>query len=250
MGVAKMADSATLNCLGQKMKPIMGSKGILASGLSEFMAMLLFVMIGVGTAMAPGRSIFQIGFAFGMGIVVLAYTIGNKSGGHINCAVTTALMVAGKCEIIEGLVIIMFQIFGSICGAMLLAAMIPAGMDVTGGTGRFGTNAVATGFSSGNAFCGEFMMTFLLLFVVFHTAVHNLHSMKVTNAAAIAIGMSVFCAHSVLIPITGCSINPTRTIGPLIVGSVRGLGSGCNGVEDLWIFIVAPELAGVVCGLL
>ena len=33
--------------------------------------------------------------------------------------------------------------------------------------------------------------------------------------ACIAIGFAVFLAHCVLIPITGCSINPTRTIGLL-----------------------------------
>merc|ERR1711959_804394 len=205
MGVAKMADGATLNFLGQKMKPILGAKGILASGLSEFMAMLLFVMIGVGTAMAPGRGIFQIGFAFGMGIVILAYSIGNKSGGHINCAVTTALMVAGKTPLVEGLVIILFQILGSITGAGLLAATIPGSMDVTSGPndggGCFGTNSVNSGFSDGNAFCGEFFMTFLLMYVVFHTAVHRRHAIKTDNAAALAIGMAVFCAHTVLIPI-------------------------------------------------
>merc|ERR1740130_1160052 len=112
--------------------------------------MLLFVYIGVGTAMTPTRTVLQIALAFGMGIVILAYSIGNKSGGHVNCAVTTALMVAGKCPIVEGIVIMIFQFLGSIAGAGLLAATIP----------------VADGFSVGNAFCGEFFLTFLLLFVV------------------------------------------------------------------------------------
>ena len=133
----------------------------------------------VGTAMTPTRTVFQIALAFGMGIVILAYSIGNKSGGHVNCAVrsvscissimysgghlcrsqdvlgahmshtslpftlhilirqraetkyaacsstvcwqvTTALMVAGKCPIVEGIVIMIFQFLGSIAGAGLL----------------------------------------------------------------------------------------------------------------------------------
>lgn len=116
------------------------------------------------------------------------------------------------------------------------------------------------------------------MFVVYHTAVYNNYknadaqaeaasgmnrratrtymiderksvwTNKVQQWAPLAIGMSVFCAHSVLIPITGCSINPTRSLGPLIVGDVRGLPDD-DAWEDLWIFIVAPELAALIAGL-
>merc|ERR1711865_236812 len=228
--------------------PMMGANGILSKAVSEFFAMLLFVYIGVGTAMTPVRTVFQIATAFGFGIVILAYSIGNKSGGHINCAVTTALMVAGKCPLLEGITIIVFQFLGSLTGAGLLAATIPDGEDATG---CFGTNSVQPGFSDGNAFCGEFFMTFLLLYVVFHTAVHAKHSIKTDNAAALAIGLSVFCAHCVLIPITGCSINPTRTFGPAVVSSFRGLDDNdCHQWRDIWIFFVAPQSAAVVAGIL
>jgi len=227
---------------------MMGANGILSKALAEFFSMLLFVYIGVGTAMTPTRTLFQIALAFGMGIVILAYSIGNKSGGHVNCAVTTALMVAGKCPPIEGIVIIVFQFLGSIVGAGLLAATIPDGKDATG---CFGTNRVAVGFSDGNAFCGEFFMTFLLLFVVFHTAVHKGYSKQTTNAAPLAIGMSVFCAHCVLIPITGCSINPTRTFGPAVLSAFRDFDDNdCHQWRDIWIFFLAPESAALIAGLL
>jgi len=235
----------------------MGANGILSKALAEFFAMLLFVFIGVGTAMTPTRTVFQIALAFGMGIVILAYSIGNKSGGHVNCAVTTALMVAGKCPIVEGIVIMIFQFLGSIAGAGLLAATIPAGMDATamawsdGKIGCFATNHVADGFSVGNAFCGEFFLTFLLLFVVFHTAVHKGHSKQTTNAAPLAIGMAVFCAHCVLIPITNCSINPTRTFGPAVVSAFRDIDDNdCHQWQDIWIFFLAPESAALIAGLL
>jgi len=227
---------------------LLGADGVVSKGIAEFFAMMLFVFIGVGTGMTPTRTVFEIALAFGMAIVVLAYSIGNKSGGHINPAVTTALMVAGKCEALEGFVIIFFQILGAITGAALLAATIPNGQDASK---CFATNSVATGFSDGNAFCGEFFGTFLLMYVVFHTAVHKKYSLKTDNAAALAIGMSVFCAHCVLIPITGCSINPARTLGPAIVGSWREIGhDSCNQWRDIWIFMLAPECAAVFAGLM
>ena len=48
----------------------------------------------VGTAMTPSRTVFQIALAFGMGIVILAYSIGNKSGGHVNCAVRSVSCIS------------------------------------------------------------------------------------------------------------------------------------------------------------
>jgi len=212
--------------------------------------MLLFVYIGCGTAMTPTRTVFQIALAFGMGIVVLAYSIGTKTGGHVNCAVTTALMVAGKCAPLDGIVIIIGQLLGSFTGAAILAATFPEDTD---STMCFATNQVAAGFSRGNAFCGEFFLTFLLLFVVFHTAVHERYRNATNNAAPIAIGMAVFCAHCVLIPIDGCSINPTRTFGPAILASIRDLkggSDGCDQWKDIWVFILAPECAALFAGLM
>jgi len=238
--------------MGESLNPDMalspvGPHGPFSKAIAEFFAMMLFVYIGCGTAMTPTRTVFQIALAFGMGIVVLAYAIGNKSGGHINCAVTTALLVSGHCPPMEGILNIIAQFLGSFTGAALLAATIPDGMDATG---CFATNKVADGFSNGNAFCGEFFFTFLLLFTVYHTAVHKVHSLKTNNAAALAIGMSVFCAHSVLIPITGCSINPTRTFGPAVLASIRDVDSNCNQWDDIWIFLIAPELAAIFAGLM
>jgi len=184
---------------------------------------------------------------------VLVYSGASCSGGHVNCAVTTALMISGNCGILEGVGIIFFQFLGSLAGSALLASMIPKDMDGSGG--MFGTNQVAPGFSDGNAFCGEFFGTLLLLFAVYHTAVCQHKGAKkpwgnmTGNFAPLAIGMSVFAAHCILIPIDGCSINPTRTLGPLIVGDIRGFNVGNNGWDDLWIFMIAPECAAVVAGL-
>ena len=38
----------------------------------------------------------MVAFAFGMAIMVLAYTIGHHSGGQINCAVTLSLVLGGQ----------------------------------------------------------------------------------------------------------------------------------------------------------
>lgn len=49
--------------------------------------------------------------------------------------------------------------------------------------------------------------------------------------------------HLVGIPITGTSVNPARSIGPaLIVGG--------QALSQLWLFLVAPTLGGILAALL
>ena len=58
----------------------------LKAAAAEMVAMTLFVIIGCGVACGHGASDGEtrlvVAFAFGMGILVLAYTIGHHSGGR------------------------------------------------------------------------------------------------------------------------------------------------------------------------
>ena len=96
----------------------------------------------------------------------------------------------------------------------------------------------------GGAFLGEMMGTMLLVLVVLETAVNSgavtTQEQGKQNLAPIAIGLAVFMAHVMLIPITGCSINPTRSFGPAILS-----GKPSNS----WLFWVAP-LCGSTLGSL
>jgi Major intrinsic protein len=79
------------------------------------------------------------------------------------------------------------------------------------------------------------MGTFLLVWTVLNTAVSK-HSIA-ANLAPMAIGFSVFLAHIVLIPFTGCGINPARTFGPHVVILMAGETVGAAG---WWIYYTAP----------
>jgi len=58
--------------------------------------------------------------------------------------------------------------------------------------------------------------------------------------APLAIGFAVFLAHSVLISIDGCSINPARTTGPAIINAILNPKSDGREIQQLWIFWVGP----------
>lgn len=183
---------------------------------AEYLAMTLFVIIGCGSAMMVAKDagwVLQVSLTFGLAITSLAYTVGHWSGAQINCAVTLGLVIAGQVTIEQGMANFLMQMLGSVTGALILTLIIPEDSDKTGG---LATNAVAGNVTKMNAFVGEVLMTFLLMIVVMETAV-NPDTKANREMAAVAIGFAVFLAHSVLINIDGCSINPTRTFGPALV---------------------------------
>merc|ERR1719183_35577 len=227
---------------------------MLSNGVAEFVAMTAFVFIGCGSAMAVANTsawVFQVSLTFGFAITSLAYAIGHISGGQINCAVTFGLLVAGHLSIVQAVVNTLFQLAGSIIGSFITAMIFSDKMDKTGG---LGTNAVSPGFSPIQALIAEIMGTFILVFVVLQTAVNSATSQN-RMMACTAIGIAVFLAHSVMIPIDGCSINPTRSFGPMLVRKMLRSGNGDSKyISDHWIFWVGPLVgaaiaAGVYTGL-
>merc|ERR1719361_1337433 len=93
-------------------------------------------------------------------------------------------------------------------------------------------------------------MTFLLWSVIFQTAVDNGAISRSTTeerpvTAPIAIGFAVFLAHMVLIAVDGCSINPTRSFGPALIGSFRY----DNTFQDFEIFIFGPLIGAALAAV-
>lgn len=216
----------------------------------EFLSMLLFVFICVGTATGvagDGGWIQQVSLTFGFCIASLAYTHGHISG-QINCAVTFGLVLNGSLSVVQGLLNFLGQMLGSIAGAALVAVVVSESSDKTNG---LGTNQLAADRESYQAFVGECLMTLFLVYVVLETAV-NEESKEHRPFARLAIGFAVYLAHSVMIPIDGCSINPTRSFGPAVVASIRYSDDEKTLTaiwENHWIFWVAPLLGACLAVL-
>jgi glycerol uptake facilitator-like aquaporin len=104
-----------------------------------------------------------------------------------------------------------------------------------------GANSLDIRVSTGCAFLIEIMGTYLLVFTVLQAAVHT----KSTggNAVPIAIGWAVLVAHLILIPYTGCGINPARSLGPMVVDSIGGLNKWERG---WWVFYTAPFVGSIL----
>ena len=160
--------------------------------------------------------------AFGFGITVLAGNLGAYSGGHVNPAVTLALIITRACPILDGVVYIVSQFVGAVLGSAMVwgctsqASFVPApGLDmeaiqpgykegdVVEGVGYppfgLGADHVNDWVSTGNAFFLEFLGTALLIGTVMMSAVDKRTYTTSGMLAAWPIGFSVMLAHLVIV---------------------------------------------------
>ena len=167
-------------------------------------------------------------------------------------------MVLQKQSIVAGLLYMVAQCVGAFFGSLILwgctasltdhcedmevvgSGVCAASMTPDGDYGPafgLGANTIGPKTATGCAFLLEIMGTYLLVLTVLNSAVHV--KSAAGNAAPIAIGWAVLCAHIVLIPYTGCGINPARSLGPMLVDSIGGLGS-VVWARGWWVYYTAP----------
>jgi MIP family channel proteins len=178
---------------------------------------------------------------------VLVYSIAPISGGHLNPAVTFAFVVLNQMDIATAFMYMFSQCMGAVLGSALVwgTTASQALMDLNGDgqdkTPPFliGSNSVHTGLPLGSAFLGETLGTFLLVWTVLMTAVHK-------KSIAANIGWSVVLSHLVLVPLTGCGINPARSLGPHVVCLLAGIEVLTRG---WWIYYTAPFVGATVAAL-
>lgn len=121
-------------------------------------------------------------FLQGFAILSLVSVFRVISGGHLNPAVTTALAITRHIPTVRAIFYILAQLSGAIVGTYLFKASIPS--EIT-----LGATTVANGVSVGSAFLIEFIITSMLILVVFGTAVDGVNGTP--QLVPIPIGLSV-----------------------------------------------------------
>ena len=217
--------------------------------LAEFIGTMVLVLIGCGTAMAVGcdptmgSGYILTAFAFGLGLLTMAYSIGNISGCHINPAVSLGMLVAKRIDVKEFCWYVVAQVLGALAGAGLLALIFNGAgiMDMTGGYGSNGLAGV-----NDNAWIG--VLVELLLTFVFVISVLGVTSEKAKHGhvAGLVIALSLVAVHILGIGLTGTSVNPARSLGPAIVAGFGGNGAPIGAV---WVFIVGPLIGGLLAAM-
>ncbi|NP_001304774.1 aquaporin-4 isoform 1 [Xenopus tropicalis] len=207
----------------------------------EFLAMLIFVLLSLGSTInwspkdnPQPADLVLIALCFGLSIATLVQCFGHISGGHINPAVTVAMVSMRKISLAKSIFYIVAQCLGAIAGAGILYLVTPS--DVAG---NLGATMVNTKLSSAHGLLVELIITFQLVFTI--CASCDPKRKDISGSVALAIGFSVAIGHLFAIPYTGASMNPARSFGPAVI---------MNKWESHWVYWVGPVLGAVIAGAL
>jgi aquaporin Z len=219
---------------------------------AEFLGTAVLVFFGVGTATlsfgfkiagaSTSAGVIATALAFGLVLMALVYAIGPISGCHVNPAVTIGFLFSRRISLVDAIGYWIAQVVGGVGGAAALYGIfhwVPSYSKATVGLGTdgYGSHSIL-GLNGDGAFVVEVILTFVFVFTILAV------TRRASNAmvAGLVIGLSLTLVHIIGIPLDGTSVNPARSLGPaLMVGGAA--------LSQLWVFIVAPLLGGIVAAL-
>ena len=193
---------------------------------SELFGTFLLVLVAAGGPMmeqafpgAVGRPAAVV--APGLMVLAIILFMGKVSGAHLNPAVSIAFSLRGDFpwRRVPGYVVV--QLAGATLAAWFLQAVVhvPA---ADGGT------YPAAGYSGGDAFAMEAVLTLGLVSVILGTASG---AQNLGGIAAVGVGAYIALAGLWGNPISGASMNPARTFGPAAVGA---------DFSSYWVYVAGP----------
>ena len=218
---------------------------------AEFLGTFVLVFGGCGTAVLAaeflsGKVQLGVGFlgvalAFGLTVLVMAYTVGHVSGGHFNPAVTLGLAASGRFAWRDTVGYILSQVLAAIAAAAVLFLIANGKPGFSASESGFATNGYGDrspgGYNLLSALVIELVLTAVFVYVIL--GVTDTRAPK--GFAPLAIGLSLTLIHLISIPVSNTSVNPARSLGP-------ALFVGWDAISQLWLFILAPIAGALIAG--
>ena len=225
----------------------------LRRGLAEFVGTFTLVFIGAGSILslvtlfepaltsAPAQNVYggltlvAVALAHGLAIAVMVSAVGHISGGHFNPAVTLGFVVTRRIAPTLAIVYWSVQFAAGAAAAGLLRWLF-------GEHVRQLTNLGAPGLGGGidhwQGLVIEMVLTFLLVWVIFATAVDPGGTFK--SIAGLGIGLAITMDIFMGGPLTGAAMNPARAFGPELL---------TRHWDDAWVWYAGPTVGAVIAAL-
>ncbi|MCQ2079216.1 MAG: aquaporin [archaeon] len=208
--------------------------------IAELIGTMVLTFFGCSAAILSGADLIVTALAFGLTVVVMSVTVGKISGCHLNTAISIAMFLDKKISSKDLAGYVIFQIIGAIIAGALIFVIIGMGLfDLN--YDQFAHLAVngANGIPYGDnglwvALLTEIVLTFFFVLVVFGATSKNSGAVN----GGLYIGLALTMVHIASMNITGTSVNPARSIAMAIFST--------HHLADVWIFIVAPIIGGVL----
>ena len=220
--------------LRQLLAEAIGTAILVLFGAGSLVAALT---LGDGTLEYAGLGMVAISFALAIALAV--YAFGNTSGAHLNPAVTVSLAAVRRFPWSDVPTYIGAQLIGAVVGAALIPAIF-GGDAIDLGAGQ---TSIADGTTYVQAIVAEALGTFLLVTAIMALAVDR---RAPGGWAGLMIGLSVAAGILLIGPLTGGSLNPARTFGPLLVSTV---GGGDTFWGDFPAYVIGPLIGAVLAAV-
>lgn len=160
--------------------------------IAELVGTLFLVLVGAGSCVGWEQeyepTVVQIALCFGLIVATMVWCIGHVSGGHINPAVTVAMLITRKISVARGCLFILAQVIGALIGGGFLKGVTPGKYQ-----GTLGCTVPHEDIGAQQAFGVEFLITFILVFTVFASCDTKRNDLR--GSAPLTIGLSVTVCH-------------------------------------------------------
>ena len=218
---------------------------ILGAAIAELVG--TFILVFAGTAVAVGAVLSRptaggaydslaVALAFGLALAVVVASVGHVSGAHVNPAVTLGMAAAGKFPWRFTPIYVAAQLVGAVLAA--LATWLTFGGAGARSEASLAATYPARGVGDLQAFAVEILVTFILVFAVMAVATDERAPAAI---APVAVGFALAVGVFIAGPVTGGSVNPARSLGPMLVA---------GDLTSVWLYILGPIVGGVLGALL
>ena len=199
---------------------------------SELLGTFFLVLVAAGGGMmgqAFPNTIARTAAVVAPGLMVVAIILfmGKVSGAHLNPAVSIAFALRGDFPWMRVPGYILVQLIGASLAAWFLQGVVKV-------SSSYGSNYPAPNYSSTSAFLMEVVLTFGLVSVILGTA-SGAQNLGVIGA--LGVGSYIALAGLWGSPISGASMNPSRTFGPDLVSA---------NFSSYWVYVAGPIAGAVV----
>jgi aquaporin Z len=211
--------------------------------LAEFFGTAIMMTVGIGAIalmwgdgspvrvvdMPDGLRRLLTGILFAAGGTLVALSpLGQRSGGHLNPAVTWAFWLKGKVKSADTIFYTVAQCLGAVAGVGVIALLGGAASKSV----QLGLTVPGQGYSAAMAFVAEAVTTFLLIFLILYCAGNSRAASQTPYFAGALVALMVFLEA----PISGTSLNPARSFAPAFWTQL---------FQSQWIYWIAPVLGAL-----
>lgn len=241
--------------------------------VAEAVGTFFLCLVGGGAIMADamlgenGFGLLGIALAHGLALSIGVSVSMNVSGGLVNPALTLGMLAVGRLPVVRALAYIAAQLVGAVTAGALLSVVLFVNVEAAdrsdvvtktwNGTPYYDVMKLgdtpgtmpATAVSERGPFAIraaqraliiEAVITFLLMFAVFGTAVDPRAPKIGGFGVGLTVGMNILLAG----PLTGAAMNPARVFGTgLFVASPEFW-------SQHWVYWVGPTLGAIVAAFL